>query len=142
MERLTLKRIILDSEKTVGELWYKEEFICFTLEDPVREIKIKHKTAIPCGIYQVIINYSPKFKQNMPLLLNVPNFKGIRIHKGNLVSDSSGCPLVGMYLIDNKIYHSTIAYTKVFRLIQQLLKKGDLYIDVIEPEIKKKENAN
>jgi len=79
---------------------------CYTLEDTVRddnksgsfdkgEKKIYGKTAIPFGDFDGVVNYSPAFKREMPLLLNVPHFKGIRMHGGNTVEDSSGCILVG-----------------------------------------------
>lgn len=138
MEKIVLKRTDITDKRTFGELWYNNEFICFTLEDPIRDIKIKHETAIPYGSYQVIINMSPKFKQKMPRLLNVPNFEGILIHKGFSVQNSSGCILVGMLKSGDTLLHSPTAYSKVFLLIQKLLKKGEVWVDIIEvlPEVK------
>jgi len=77
-----------------------ESFNCFTLEDEVRlgdifKVKVQDKTAIPVGRYEVILNMSNRFKMYMPLLLNVPNFSGIRIHSGNTKEHTEGCVLVG-----------------------------------------------
>lgn len=80
---LILQRTHEVGDTTFGKLFNQDTFLCYTLEDKVRESKIKHQTAIPEGNYQVIINKSERFKQLMPLLLNVPNYEGIRIHKGN-----------------------------------------------------------
>ena len=53
----------------------------------------------------VLNNYSPKFGNKepyktlcggcVPLIANVPNFSGVRIHIGNSEHDTDGCPLVG-----------------------------------------------
>ena len=40
----------------------------------------------------------------MPLLLDVPMFKGIRIHGGNTSKDSQGCPLVAFNTDYKKIW--------------------------------------
>lgn len=81
---LILQRTHEVGDTTFGKLYLNDmTFLNYTLEDKVREIKIKHQTAIPAGTYEIIINKSERFKQLMPLLLNVPNFEGIRIHKGN-----------------------------------------------------------
>ncbi len=82
-QTLVLIRTDLLDTCTIGELYHNDKFICYTLEDKVRPIKIYGETAIPYGTYKVIVNHSQRFNQLMPLLLNVPNFEGIRVHMGN-----------------------------------------------------------
>lgn len=81
--KLVLQRTHEVNDSTFGKLLLNNKLLNYTLEDKVRAVKIKHQTAIPSGEYQIIINKSERFKQLMPLLLNVPDFEGIRIHKGN-----------------------------------------------------------
>ena len=86
----------LSKERAGGEAFY----LCDTLEPTWRDYnngayKIKGRSAIPEGRYAVVITYSPKMKQWLPLLLNVPKFSGIRIHAGNSAKDTEGCILVG-----------------------------------------------
>ena len=105
---LILKRIAKKNTYTIGQLFLRENGgtevrgceICDTLEPTWRdyahgEKKIKGCSAIPEGRYAVVITYSPRFKQWLPLLLGVPNFSGIRIHAGNTAKDTEGCILVG-----------------------------------------------
>lgn len=132
MEKLTLKRVDCTDEYTFGELWYNDRFLCHTLEDPIRDRKVKHKTAIPYGTYKIVITMSQRFKQLMPRLLNVPNFTGILIHKGNTVENTSGCILVGESRYGNKLLYSVPAYTEVFLLIKKILKTNDLEIEIVK----------
>lgn len=96
--KITLDRFIRGPEATIGSLAVDGEWLCWTLEDTVREPgapKVYGATAIPTGTYHIIVNLSPRLKKRMPRLLNVPGFDGILIHKGNDAGDTSGCILVG-----------------------------------------------
>lgn len=95
--RLRVIRIVFNEHSTLGRLYLNNEYYCYTLEDRVRPagVKVFGETAIPAGTYTVIVNYSPKFKKLMPLLLKVPGFDGIRLHDGLFASHSHGCILTG-----------------------------------------------
>ena len=94
---LTVIRKEFTERSTIGELQVDGAFHCFTLEDKVRPdgVKIYGETAIPHGRYEVQISFSNHFQKEMPILLNVPNFEGVRIHGGNKPEDTLGCILVG-----------------------------------------------
>lgn len=131
---LRLIRTNKSPTRVFGELWDDNGFLCYTLEDPERLVKIKHETCIPKGKYQVIINKSPRFKVEMPLLLNVPNFLGIRIHTGNTTGHTSGCILVGNKISGDKILNSTAAYLNVFAKIKAALKVGKVTIEILDKQ--------
>jgi len=116
--QITIKRLHKTDTSTIGELLIDGVFECFTLEDIERPVKIKAETAIPKGTYKVIINQSNRFKRLMPLLLNVPNFEGVRIHSGNTNHDTEGCILVGQTRNKNYIGQSRKAYAKLFKKMQ------------------------
>lgn len=137
-QTLVLIRTDLLDTCTIGELYHNDKFICYTLEDKVRPMKIYGETAIPYGTYQVIVNHSQRFNQLMPLLLNVPNFEGIRIHMGNVSANTNGCLLVGTKKGKNSVLYSKAAYAKVFNLINTLLKTGKLKIVIKEKPVEVK----
>ena len=94
--RLSIRQQV-DDEYLAG---YENKYFCDTLEPTWRDYehgayKVKGRSAIPEGRYAVVISYSPKFKQWLPILLGVPKFEGIRIHAGNTAKDTEGCILVG-----------------------------------------------
>lgn len=95
--RLKLVRKQENEKCTIGELYVNDQFFGYTLEDVVREPfkKIYGETAIKAGTYRVVLSFSPTFKEELPLLMNVPFFTGIRIHAGNTALDTKGCILVG-----------------------------------------------
>ena len=116
--QITVKRLHKTDTSTIGELLIDGIFECYTLEDVERQVKIKAETAIPKGTYKVIINQSNRFKRLMPLLLNVPNFEGVRIHAGNTNHDTEGCILVGRIRSRDFIGQSRKAYEKLFKKMQ------------------------
>ena len=116
---IKIKRLHRTEHSTIGELSIDGVFECFTLEDKEREIKIKGETAIAKGTYQVIINRSNRFKKLLPLLINVPNFEGIRIHSGNSNHDTEGCILVGRTRSQDFIGQSRKAFDKLFKKMQK-----------------------
>jgi len=121
--RLKVNRIQFTEKSTIGELWVDddEDRFCFTLEDTVRPpgVKIAGKTAIPPGQYEIIINWSQRFKRPMPLLLDVPNFEGVRIHAGNTSEDTEGCILVGFNRSPDFVGHSRVAFDALFAAISR-----------------------
>lgn len=116
-------------EATESKLYVDNIYECFTLEDTDRQlegggIKVQNNTAIPRGVYEVIVTYSNRFKRETPMLLNVPGFTGIRIHAGNTTEDTEGCILVGDINSkedDNFIGASRIAYSRLFKKIKQAI---------------------
>jgi len=128
---LKLLRKTFTEESTVGVLSVNGQSECFTLEDKVRAVKIPGKTAIPAGIYEITITFSERFKKPLPLLLNVPNFSGIRIHAGNTAEDTEGCILVGTTQGVNRIGSSRVAFAALFAKLQAALKREKIFIEVV-----------
>jgi hypothetical protein len=125
----TLKREPSTEIHTQGVLTLNDGTTLFTLEDVERDKKIKGRTAIPKGKYEVVFTYSDRFKKKLPLLLNVPGFDGIRIHAGNYHSDTDGCILVGTTRNENGVFSSKLAMTILINLIKTINDK--IYINII-----------
>ena len=121
---LNLIRYGFYEDRTIGAIFIDGKFICYTLEDKVRDKKIYGETAIPKGQYKIIVNYSNHFKRDMPLLLDVANYSGVRLHIGNFPKDTSGCILVAKGLnSNNDLHNSRDAYNELFEKIKFAIKK-------------------
>lgn len=134
---LKLVRKWLTKNSTIGELSVDGKFECFVIEDhyPTPYKKTPGVTAIPVGRYEVIVNWSPRFKVDMPLLLDVPQYSGVRIHPGNTAAHTEGCLLPGRKKEVDKVLESKLAYDALFTKIKDALKKGEkVWIEiVVEP---------
>lgn len=125
MLELLLIRKHYSLDCTIGELFIIDRNnkttikVCNTLEDASTVTKIKGESCIPTGKYDVQITMSNRFKKLLPLLIDVPNYAGVRIHKGNTEKDTEGCILVGMQT-DGKtrIWNCQPALDAVMRLIE------------------------
>lgn len=124
---LELHRTDLGTQCTIGELFVDGVFECFTLEDMVRAdgVKVYGETAIPAGTYAVDITHSPRFGRDLPLLLNVAGFVGIRIHPGNTAADTDGCILVGNSKAAGFIGHSKDTFDRLFPKLRDALASGE-----------------
>ena len=135
--KIELHRRKLTAKATLGDLFVDGVFECHTLEDVVRlndpttpqneGAKVWGATAIPAGVYKVIINLSQRFKRLMMRLLNVPDFTGILIHGGNTAEDTHGCILVGQELAGETIKAgtSTPAVKALQAKVQAALDRGE-----------------
>jgi hypothetical protein len=126
--KIYIKRLHKTKNSTIGEMTIDGKFECYTLEDVERDVKIKCETAIPKGTYKVIINKSNRFKKLLPLVLNVPNFEGIRIHPGNTNHDTEGCVLVGRTRSKDFIGQSRKAFDSLFKKMQDSKEEISLII--------------
>lgn len=117
--KIEIKRLHKTAYSTIGEMTVDGIWECYTLEDIERPVKIKAETAIPRGTYKIIINQSNRFKRLLPLLLDVPNFQGVRIHAGNTNHDTEGCILVGRTRSKDFIGQSKKAFESLFIKMQK-----------------------
>jgi len=139
---LLLTRTTRTEESTIGLLAINGAAFCFTLEDKDRSLKqsdtlsqiqrskVYGKTAIPSGRYEVAMTFSNRFKQYMPLLLNVPGFEGVRIHPGNKAADTEGCILLGETKAENFIGSSKAAYSKFLAKLKAVEKTEKVFITI------------
>ena len=143
---LILERIAKKKTYTIGHLYIAKEpdgnnpglgqpltkglQICDTLEPTWRDYKngaykVKGRSAIPEGRYAVVISFSPKFKQWLPILLGVPKFDGIRIHAGNCSEDTEGCILVGKNKLVGQVVDSRIWLHRLKQKIVEAKGRGE-----------------
>lgn len=124
------------ADYTIGRVFVDGEYLCNSLEDTdrgldnkmspsqVEKVKVKGSTAIPTGHYRVVMSYSPKFKRNMPEVLRVPGFSGIRIHSGNTAKDTEGCILCGENTQVGKVLNSRYWTNELEKKIKNAISSG------------------
>ncbi|MCU0369898.1 MAG: DUF5675 family protein [Bacteroidales bacterium] len=127
---LTVIRKYPSTDCVIGELFIDGVFECYTLEDVERPVKIAGVTAIPRGHYELVITFSARFQKLLPLLLNVPNFDGVRIHTGNTAAHTEGCILVGKSRTENQVLQSKDAFAALFPKLQAAAEKEKIILEV------------
>lgn len=138
---IELKTIAQNDKYTIGRLYIDGKYYCDTIEDAVRDLpkncpytvkgqsckckeKVYAKTAIPAGTYEIKMTYSNKFKRVLPLLVDVPHFMGIRIHRGNTEQDSAGCIIVGENKVKGKVINSTPYEIDIVKKFNKYIEEG------------------
>jgi hypothetical protein len=141
MMHLQVQRFEYGTNYTLGRFFINGQYACFTLEDkvrqrqnvPVEQWKVKGETAIPTGTYKVIVDFSTRFNNDMPHVLDVPGFEGIRIHPGNTDKDTEGCILLGNTWVGSDfIRNSRMAFAAFYPKLQEAIKNGeDVTLEII-----------
>ena len=157
MLRFILNRQRLEgSSCCMGRLSLDGHVLCDTLEPPshgltsatvpktIRDIKRLGRTAIPVGVYRLILGYSPRFSPRpfykayggglVPRLLNVSGYEGILIHCGNTVVDTCGCILVGRRADCSTLVESQKTYGRLIRqYFLPATRRGEpMYLEILE----------
>ena len=129
--KLKLQRTQCGDTTTVGQFFVDGEFECFCIEDQDRQLendpaaKVYGKTCIPRGKYKIIITWSNRFKRELPILIDVPGFTGVRIHPGNTHEDTEGCLLPATSVVGSMGMNSRNAFFKLGSKIANALDNGD-----------------
>jgi hypothetical protein len=153
--KLMLHRRFIENGYTIGALYINGTYFCDTLENKdraltrdtalneIRKIKIPGKTAIPTGVYKVVVNPSPTKKRILPRLLDVPGFGGILIHRGNTKRDTAGCILIGENKAKGKVAHSTEYERRLVEILARTQERGEeITIEVNRESIAEAEKNN
>lgn len=77
---------------------------------------------IPDGTYTVEVNYSPKFKRDMPILRDVPGRTGIRMHRGTKPEHSKGCILLLNKEMEGKITRALQIFKEEAKIVISSIK--------------------
>lgn len=146
--KLRLRRTAKKAKYTVGHLYMLDRendqwvFLCDTIEDRdrgldqsmtlanIERIKVKHQTAIPTGVYDVVMDVvsgtfskKPLYKDfcggKVPRLKYVKGFSGILIHSGTDQDSSSGCIIVGENKVVGKVVNSWATYKRIYALLKR-----------------------
>ena len=152
--KLEVLRFSSQEDSTSGLLFevtdIKRQFLCYTLEDERRALKVKGETRVPAGTYNIKLRkeggfnakYTKKyggFHRGMLHICDVPNFEYILIHTGNTDEHTAGCLLVGdsqennVIIKDGFIGKSGNSYKRIYPSIARAIEQGEevtiTYID-------------
>lgn len=151
--KLTVKRTVLRSSYTLGELYIDGQFFCHTLEDLdrgltqdmplnlIKSLKIPGETAIPKGTYKVTLDVvSPKFSKypfymkvcegKLPRLIDVKGYEGILIHVADGIKRDAllqGCIGIGNLSSEEYLINGKQVFTEFYNRI----KGNDVELEIL-----------
>jgi hypothetical protein len=144
--KLQVVRFSSQADSTSGLLFeindLGRQFLCYTLEDEARVLKVKGETRIPAGVYSIELRKEggfharytkkyPSIHRGMLHIVDVPNFEYILIHTGNTDEHTAGCLIVGDSQENNGIIKdgfvgkSVNAYKRIYPRIAKAIEKGE-----------------
>lgn len=144
---LILERKIKNKKSTEGNLYVKQtgkawRWFANTIEDAVRaapgqwkaNLKVYAQTAIPYGVYPVLVTDSARFKRPMVGIFSVPDFEGIRIHWGTTGLSSAGCIIISYKDddVNHKLVYDKQATEDLIKLIGKTQKTEKIHITIVD----------
>lgn len=129
--KIEVVRTYFNQNYTKGVMLVDNEFFGYTLEPQKKESNETSylNRCIDTGKYVAVYEYSPKFKQHLIELKNVPNHTEIKIHEGNFRSNTRGCILVGFRSVEGSVLDSKIA-VKMLNAMAKNAKNSNVKIEV------------
>ncbi len=123
----------------------KRNFLCYTLEDEQRDVKVWGETRIPAGKYKLSLRkeggfhsrYQAKYgdmHKGMIHVNDVPGFEYILWHTGNTDENTAGCLLLGNSQTSNLVQKdgfvgsSVNAYKDVYPYVAAAISQGDVWV--------------
>lgn len=103
---LTLKRDIGVGLEVIGNLVLPDGKTLTTIENK--------KYLFNSGIYDLVWEYSPKFKTHLWEFKNIPGRAEIKIHEGYYAKNSRGCPMLDSDALS--ILHNTLDHSKNYKI--------------------------
>ena len=157
-------RVSSQKDSTSGLLFEvnngKRTFLCYTLEDEQRDVKVWGETRIPAGTYKLglrteggfhnryLSKYGADFHKGMIWVLDVPGFEWIW-HSGNTDENTAGCLLLGntqtsnLVAKDGFIGSSRDAYKLVYPRVLAAIESGlDVEVEYIDYDGNLKDISN
>ena len=158
-------RVSSQKDSTSGFLFEvnngKRTFLCYTLEDEQRDVKVWGETRIPAGTYKLglrteggfhnryLSRYGADFHKGMIWVLDVPGFEWILWHSGNTDENTAGCLLLGnsqesnLVKKDGFIGGSRDAYKLVYpRVLSAIESRLDVEVEYIDYDGNLKDISN
>ena len=144
--KLQVLRFSSETDSTHGLLFEEtdmgKKFLCYTLEDERRALKVRGETRVPAGVYNIELRkeggfherYTKKYPglhRGMLHVVDVPNFEFILIHTGNTDEHTAGCLIVGdaqennLLLPDGFVGKSVNAYKRIYPSIAKAIADGE-----------------
>ena len=152
--KLEVLRISSQEDSTSGILFEttngKRTFMCYTIEDEQRDVKVWGETRIPAGTYKLKLRteggfhsrYTGKYgdwHKGMIWVKDVPGFEYILWHTGNTDESTAGCLILGQTQESNLIKpdgwvgSSVSAYKFVYpRVSEAILSGQDVEVTYID----------
>jgi hypothetical protein len=139
----------------------KRTFLCYTLEDEQRDVKVWGETRIPAGTYKLKLReeggfhnrylnkYGTPFHKGMIWVQDVPGFEWILWHTGNTDEHTAGCLILGNTQTNNRIAKdgfvgsSVDAYKFVYPRVAAAIESGlDVEVTYVDYDGNVKEISN